>query len=956
MEFIIYQQGEAEGTETFTFRAQSGQGCFFSRAYRNEESCLAGIEAFIRKWRAESLEPESCVSEHEGVFSALIRNAEGQATAWSEPFKDKEALLNAIRTFQKEAEEEDFKISCRKLHEEEVPNGEYPSDFELDLSPASGARLRPLPDPGVYHLRFHFYWAEKQGQFYFLFHRPEEDPFVFSPSFPGRPHRKKGMADFLRFATNQEQWQLEETNGQYHFLLQTGQGQTLARTCNSNTPGTLKQELELFINEIPEWRALLQPQARNSGERPAEEIDNYAPNQVSTTTLTIKNSKPPPPPSSPEGPNAPPGNGGHEEAPNDPAVLPCAPLFKPQEPYEEEDIGIFFGRAQEVEEVYGITHDSRLILLYGEKGAGKTSLVRCGLANRFSKARWEGIFIRPGGDINEALSAALSREYLAAGGEPEEAADNTIGLLHQIHKLTFKPLFLVFDPLEELFEEPGSEAERTEFFNFLKRMLEETNLHCHAILAIQEEYLGRLSDYEHLVPTLLEHRYHLHPLDKAEMAPTVASMLRSLESREQITLEQPELVAEKIHRRLMEKKPQAGMGCLQVYLHQLHQDSCRETDGAPAVFSPALVDNAGPAEKVIGNYLKAQREQLKKQKPEGQNNPAFVAWEQKKEALNSVQQRCGPPLPKRPPVLLFASLGGLILAILGLFYLFSLLKCWNDPYCRAKDEDTCEGYMNFICSYGNSEPVRTAEFRVILDERQDRAGYEAWKAFKQAIFSADTCSSYEAYIEKYQNDGACRNILQQYVYKMCPDTVVEEIARIHRETIYLPPPTPPPPPPGLPDCTDLYGIPVKRFGPLWVMKEDLYDGQRFDWLGALNECRKKGHGWRLPCEGEMFFLLDKLYGGDSKNAYSNMVGFGDCFLINKNEYDLAQPNRYWTATESDDGHAWAVRFDHFSKEILFDYDTDKRTTLPCRCVRLVDELASTTGMKGCYEKELRRVD
>ncbi|MBI4705422.1 MAG: ATP-binding protein, partial [Deltaproteobacteria bacterium] len=55
--------------------------------------------------------------------------------------------------------------------------------------------------------------------------------------------------------------------------------------------------------------------------------------------------------------------------------------FKFLDAYERDDRDIFFGRDAEIEDVRSRYYRSRVVTVYGESGAGKTSLVQCGLAN-----------------------------------------------------------------------------------------------------------------------------------------------------------------------------------------------------------------------------------------------------------------------------------------------------------------------------------------------------------------------------------------------------------------------------------------------------------------------------------------------------------------------------------------------------------------------------------------------
>ncbi len=62
--------------------------------------------------------------------------------------------------------------------------------------------------------------------------------------------------------------------------------------------------------------------------------------------------------------------------------------FKFLDAYTKEDGDIFFGRDAEAEELHPRVFQSRLLLVYGPSGTGKTSLIQCGLGSQFDEADW----------------------------------------------------------------------------------------------------------------------------------------------------------------------------------------------------------------------------------------------------------------------------------------------------------------------------------------------------------------------------------------------------------------------------------------------------------------------------------------------------------------------------------------------------------------------------------------
>ena len=73
-----------------------------------------------------------------------------------------------------------------------------------------------------------------------------------------------------------------------------------------------------------------------------------------------------------------------------------------------QDRDIFFGREQETEALYEALSGVKHLLIYGPSGAGKTSLVECGLRNQFSDADWFALTMRRGSDAVASFYASIN--------------------------------------------------------------------------------------------------------------------------------------------------------------------------------------------------------------------------------------------------------------------------------------------------------------------------------------------------------------------------------------------------------------------------------------------------------------------------------------------------------------------------------------------------------------------
>lgn len=126
--------------------------------------------------------------------------------------------------------------------------------------------------------------------------------------------------------------------------------------------------------------------------------------------------------------------------------MPKSP-FKFLDSYTKEDLDIFFGRDREIEAMYQKVFESNILLVYGISGTGKTSIINCGLANKFEDSDWLPISIRRGTNINDSLNQGIARLSLTPVRK-KQTIDQQLQSLYLDH---FKPIYIIVDQFEELF-------------------------------------------------------------------------------------------------------------------------------------------------------------------------------------------------------------------------------------------------------------------------------------------------------------------------------------------------------------------------------------------------------------------------------------------------------------------------------------------------------------------------
>ncbi len=148
--------------------------------------------------------------------------------------------------------------------------------------------------------------------------------------------------------------------------------------------------------------------------------------------------------------------------PSPPAMeLPASP-FKHLDWFTREDAAVFFGRGRAIRDLYETLtaiDAPPIVLLFGETGAGKSSLLAAGLAPRLEATR-DVIYTRRDGSLG--LGGTLARALGAAESTSDDVASDLGDAWRQREAAAGKPLVVILDQAEEAWTRPlpgGQEAQ-----------------------------------------------------------------------------------------------------------------------------------------------------------------------------------------------------------------------------------------------------------------------------------------------------------------------------------------------------------------------------------------------------------------------------------------------------------------------------------------------------------------
>ena len=280
--------------------------------------------------------------------------------------------------------------------------------------------------------------------------------------------------------------------------------------------------------------------------------------------------------------------------------------FKLLDSYTREDQAQFFGREEEVEILYEKVMNSRLVLLYGASGVGKSSLVHCGLGSRFTIADWMDVPVRRQENMMQAFRRALRSAFYHENNDADEEisieeVEDPVELIRALYYKFYIPVYLVFDQLEEIFV-LGTREEQREFFETIGRILS-SRLFCKVLFSIREEYLGRMADYESILPGIFDNRMRVEQMSRANLSQVVTGTC----AYHQIGLVKEETTVERIIENLQDERGEIDLTHLQVYLDRLYRKAVQTQGDTDIIsFDPGLVQDTGKLKDVLGLFLEEQ--------------------------------------------------------------------------------------------------------------------------------------------------------------------------------------------------------------------------------------------------------------------------------------------------------------------------------------------------------------
>jgi hypothetical protein len=278
----------------------------------------------------------------------------------------------------------------------------------------------------------------------------------------------------------------------------------------------------------------------------------------------------------------------------EPAAVPRGRTpFRFLDSYERADRDYFFGRDAEIEDLRSRFYRCRVFVVYGESGAGKTSLLQCGLGNAIPEEDAEFHFIRSNVDPIAAVRLRLAGEPTASGS----LAD----LIDARARSVSRTVALVFDQFEELFLFQPVEVRR--------RLLDELReaiarrLDVRVVFCLREEFLSRMTEVEGTIPDVFANRFWLRRMRASDARSVIEAPCRTTG----IAIEDG--VAAMVIERLRDPRGDIDLPYLQIVLDQLYRRA--QARGGALTFSTQDVAALGTTEEILSSFLESRIRELK---------------------------------------------------------------------------------------------------------------------------------------------------------------------------------------------------------------------------------------------------------------------------------------------------------------------------------------------------------
>jgi HEAT repeat protein len=309
--------------------------------------------------------------------------------------------------------------------------------------------------------------------------------------------------------------------------------------------------------------------------------------------------------------------------------------------YEEDQANIFRGREVETEKLLSVVSNSPIVLLIGESGSGKTSLIHAGLFPRLRAMMWDCVWTRPLGNPRVAIRDLIWRATLEGPVKSECSLWEVMSLAAE--KCRPRNLLIAMDQFEDVLNSPQTVLdELAQDLVTVQARYVIPNLR--VLVSFREDSLVRLSTRLLKAITGSARQFPSVELERLSRDGAKQALLAGLENA-RIGLDPRQEESQKpLIEIILDDIQQADDRLYPPYLQMIAETLCTMVDRGNPIISREKYFQSGGANEIIAHYLIRRLDEFGPRKKEARSVLVFLtssAGKKAQKVLSALSQATG---------------------------------------------------------------------------------------------------------------------------------------------------------------------------------------------------------------------------------------------------------------------------------------------------------------------------